>query len=125
MKQEQKQELTNFLTIHAYPKIVADTKYIEEIKDISNHVKDDKTPYTHLVEEQKYQGDNIAEFVREKNSKNILPIFSSLTEHQLESLICNTIEPVSYIIAANKDWAQTKEKINKFELGRIGLELFD
>ncbi len=125
MKQEQKQELINFLTIHAYPKIVADIKYIKEIKDISNNIKDDKTPYTHLVEEQKYQGDNIAEFVKEKNSKGILPIFSNLAEPHLENLICNAIEPVSYIIAVNKDWTQAKEKINRFEISRIGLEIFD
>lgn len=100
MKEEQKQELIKFLTCHAYPRIISDITYIEKIKEISNQVRDKETPYKHFLEQcEEYEADNIAEFVKEKNFAGILPIFIDLTESQLERLICNDIEPVSYIIA--------------------------
>lgn len=127
MKEEQKQELIKFLTCHAYPKITIGINYVEEVKEISNQVKDKETPYKHVLEQfREYEAANIAEFIKEKNFAGILPIFTELTESQLERLICNDIEPVSYIIATESEkWQEAKKKINKFELGRIGLEIFN
>lgn len=125
MKEEQKQELIKFLTLHAYPKIAADIKYTDELRETANQIKDKQTPYKHLLEQFCYKENNIAEFVREKNSKAILPLLDGLEESQLEKLICNDIEPIAYIIATSEEkWDESKRNIDSFKLGRIGLEIF-
>jgi|GEM_PF-3345344 hypothetical protein len=125
MKEEQKQELIKFLTLHAYPKIAADIKYIDEIRETANQVKDKEAPYKHLLEQFCYKENNIAEFVREKNSESILPLLDGLNESQLEKLICNGIEPIAYIIAITQEkWDESRKRIDSFKLGRIGLEIF-
>jgi len=125
MKEEQKQELIKFLTLHAYPKIAADIKYIDELRETANQIKDREAPYKHILEQFCYEENSLAEFVREKNSKAILPLLDGLNESQLEKLICNDIEPIAYIIATTQEkWDERKRNIDSFKLGRICLEIF-
>jgi hypothetical protein len=126
MKDEQIQELVKFLTLHAYPKIAADINYIERIKETANQIREKAAPYRHTLEQHNEcrEGD-IAGFAKERNCRGILPVFAGLPESQLEKLICNNIEPIAYIIAIDAGrWQQAKEKIAKFKLGRVSLEIF-
>ncbi|MBL7170328.1 MAG: hypothetical protein ISS48_04880, partial [Candidatus Aenigmarchaeota archaeon] len=64
MESENLNNLREFLTRHAYPKIATDIRYVEKIKETVIEVKDKEPPYKHILEESRqYEGDNIAEFV--------------------------------------------------------------